>query len=125
MEFLDPKHDLTVDQQQALERARSLARLMDDQFRIAGIGIGLDGIIGIIPGVGDLFTTAMGMYHMKLADELGMGWGTKTQMAGNLAVDFVIGLVPFLGDILDFGFKSHRKNMRLIEKKLEKRWQRL
>ena len=63
----------------------------------------------------------MGMYHMKLADELGMGWGTKTQMAGNLAVDFVIGLVPFLGDILDFGFKSHRKNMRLIEKQLAKR----
>lgn len=125
MEILDADHDLSEDQIRALETARGLARLMDDQFRIGGFGIGLDGIIGIIPGVGDLFTTAMGMYHIKLADQLGMGWGTKAQMATNLGVDFVIGLVPVLGDFLDFGFKSHRKNMRLIEKKLDKRWKRV
>ena len=125
MEILDADHDLSEDQIRALETARGLARLMDDQFRIGGFGIGLDGIIGIIPGGGDLFTTAMGMYHIKLADQLGMGWGTKAQMATNLGVDFVIGLVPVLGDFLDFGFKSHRKNMRLIEKKLDKRWKRV
>tara|TARA_Y100000052_G_scaffold27194_1_gene34052 strand:+ start:30560 stop:30958 length:399 start_codon:yes stop_codon:yes gene_type:complete len=123
--ILDAEHHLTEDQLKSLETARGIARLMDDQFRIGGIGIGLDGIIGIIPGIGDAFTTAMGVYHMKLADELGMGWGTKAQMAGNLGLDFVIGLVPLLGDFLDFGFKSHRRNMNLIEKKLEKRWKRV
>lgn len=125
MEILDARHDLDEDQMRALQTARGIARLMDDQFRIGGISFGLDGIIGIIPGVGDLFTTAMGMYHMKLADELGLGWGTKARMASNLGIDFVIGLVPILGDVLDFGFKSHRKNMQIIEKKLEKRWRRV
>ncbi|MAI90346.1 DUF4112 domain-containing protein [Ponticaulis sp.] len=125
MEILDPEEVLTPEQEQALQQARALARLMDDQFSIGGFGIGLDGIIGLIPGVGDLFTSAMGMYHISLAEKLGMGWGTKAQMMANLGVDFVIGLVPLLGDFLDFGFKSHRKNMRLIEKKLEKRFRRV
>jgi len=123
MEIIDPDQALTDEQVKHLEQARGLARLMDDRFHIAGIGIGLDGIIGLVPGVGDLFTSAMGMYHIRLADKLGMGWGTKAQMMGNLGVDFVVGLVPLLGDFLDFGFKSHRKNMKLIEKKLAKRGQ--
>ncbi|WP_022694561.1 DUF4112 domain-containing protein [Ponticaulis koreensis] len=121
MEILGPEETLTPEQEQALQQARALSRLLDDQFQIAGFGVGLDGIIGLIPGVGDAFTTAMGAYHVSLANKLGMGWSTRMQMIGNLGLDFVIGLVPLLGDFLDFGFKSHRRNMRLIEKKLEKR----
>ena len=61
MEILGPEETLTPEQEQALQQARALARLLDDQFQIAGFGVGLDGIIGLIPGVGDAFTTAMGL----------------------------------------------------------------
>lgn len=125
MEILDAQHALTPEQEDALTKARGLARLLDDQFQIAGIGFGLDSIIGLIPGIGDLFTTAMGMYHVRLAKQLGFGWGTRATMMFNLGVDFLIGLVPLLGDVLDIGFKSHRRNMHLIEKKLEKRYRKV
>ena len=57
----------------AVRRARKLARLMDDRFKIAGFGFGLDGIIGLIPVAGDLFTSGMGLFHLKLAHQLGAG----------------------------------------------------
>ena len=125
IEILDAKYALTPEQEDSLSKARGLARLLDDRFKIAGISFGLDAIIGLIPGVGDLFTTAMGTYHINLAKQLGLGWGTRMTMMFNLGVDFLIGLVPLLGDVLDIGFKSHRKNMRLIEKKLEKRYRKV
>lgn len=105
----------------AVRRARKLARLMDDRFKIAGFGFGLDGIIGLIPVAGDLFTSGMGLFHLKLAHQLGLGGGTLVRIVFNLLIDFLIGFIPVVGDWFDFGFRSHRKNMNLIEKKLERR----
>jgi hypothetical protein len=102
----------------AVERARALSRLMDDRFHIAGFGIGLDGLIGLIPVAGDIFSSVMGLFHLRLAHQLRLGIGTYFKIVLNLIIDFIIGFIPLVGDFFDFGFKSHRRNMKLIEKKI-------
>lgn len=119
-EASDLEH-LSTEDAIAVERARALARLMDDRFRIAGFGFGLDGLIGLVPVVGDFFSSAMGLFHLKLARQLRLGIGTYLKIVLNLIIDLIIGFIPLLGDFFDFGFKSHRRNMKLIEKKITHR----
>lgn len=103
-----------------------LATLMDDAYQIPGTNyrIGLDAIIGVIPGVGDLITLAVGGMVMKEARRLGVSRWTRTRMAVNYLVDFVVGTIPFAGDVFDVAFKANRKNIRLLQKHLEKQGRR-
>ena len=94
-----------------------LASLMDDCIQIPGtnIRIGLDGIIGLIPVAGDLATVLIGGVFLKEAERLGVSRWTKARMYGNYAVDLLVGIIPFVGDAFDFGFKAHRRNIRLLQ----------
>lgn len=98
-----------------------LARLLDDAYQIPGTQyrIGLDAIIGLIPGIGDLATLVIGGIVMKEARRLGVSRWTRTRMLANYAVDFLVGAIPLAGDVFDIGFKAHRKNVRLLEKHLQ------
>jgi hypothetical protein len=99
-----------------------LTSLMDDFIQIPGtnIRIGLDGIIGLFPVVGDLLTLVVAAVFMKEAERLGVSRWTKARMYGNYLIDTVIGIIPIAGDAFDFAFKAHRRNLRLLQEHLDK-----
>ena len=101
-------------------RARGHARLLDDLIRIPGtnIGIGLDPIIGLIPGVGDMIGGLMSSYILIVAAREGVPASVLTRMLGNIALDSLVGVVPVLGDLFDVGMKSNRRNVDLLERYL-------
>ena len=101
-------------------RARALARLLDDLIRVPGtkIGVGLDPVIGLIPGLGDVIGGAMSGYILLVAAKEGVPTSVLTRMLGNIALDSLVGVIPFLGDLFDFGVKSNRRNIDLLERYL-------
>ena len=109
---------LNEDERAHVERARSIASWMDDKISIGGFGVGLDGLIGLIPVGGDAISALIGLYHFWVAGKLKLGFGTQLSILINLALDFLVGAVPLIGDLIDFAFRSHRRNMKLIERKL-------
>jgi len=100
-----------------------IASLMDDCVQIPGtkIRIGLDGLIGLIPVAGDIATIFIGGFLLKEAERLGASRWTKAKMYGNYALDLTIGIIPFVGDLFDFGFKAHRRNIRLLQEHLDRK----
>ena len=113
---------LADDDRRHVERVLKIARWMDSAYRIPGTNFrfGLDGILGLIPGVGDVSTSLVSLYAIWSAQQLGASRWTLTRMAGNLAVDLALGTIPFAGDVFDFFFKSNRRNVRILEKHLHK-----
>jgi hypothetical protein len=101
--------------QQSLDRLKKLAWLMDESIVIPGLGfkIGVDGIIGLIPGVGDIVTTGISTYIVRQAQLLGVPKVVLLRMVFNVAIDFVVGAIPLLGDLFDMGWKANRRNLRL------------
>src|SRR6476619_1761688 len=99
-----------VEPSSAVTRARGLARVLDDLIRIPGtnIGIGLDPIIGLIPGVGDMVGGLMSGYILLVAAQEGVPASVLTRMLGNIALDSLVGIVPVVGDLFDVGVKSNR-----------------
>lgn len=99
-----------------LKQLKQLAWLMDESITIPGIGykIGLDGLIGLIPGVGDLITASVSSYIIARANQMGIPRVVLLRMAGNTAIDVIIGTVPLLGDLFDIGWKANRRNLQLI-----------
>lgn len=104
----------------AVSRARGIARLLDDLIRVPGtnIGIGLDPIIGLIPGLGDVLGGAMSSYILFVAAQEGAPTSVLTRMLGNIALDSLVGVVPVLGDLFDVGVKANRRNVDLLERYL-------
>jgi hypothetical protein len=101
----------------AVERIRQVARVMDDAITIPGtsIRIGLDPLIGLIPGVGDVTGAAINGWIIVTAARLGASPAVLTRMLANAGIDALFGAVPFLGDLFDFGFKAHRRNLKVLE----------
>jgi hypothetical protein len=93
---------------------------MDEQFRIPGtrIRFGWDPIIGLLPGVGDVLTSAISLVILHHSWRLGMPFFLLLRMLGNIGVDLVLGIVPVAGDAFDIAWKANRKNARLL-----KQWQ--
>jgi hypothetical protein len=102
-------------------RLKKLEQRLDRQFSLFGVQFGFDGIIGLVPVVGDLFTGAMGLYLIFEARRLGAKRWTMARMLINWALDFGLGAIPIIGDIFDIAFKSNSKNLRLLIADLEKR----
>lgn len=99
-------------------RLEALAHLLDSQFRIPGTNMrfGLDGIIGLIPYLGDMAGFVISGLLMRLMVRRGAGPGIMLRMLGNFVLDAVIGIVPLVGDLFDFGFKANRRNVNLLKK---------
>ena len=104
------------------KRVEALEMLLERSFRVPGINvpIGLDGLIGLVPVLGDVVTTVMGAYFVWEARNLGMSKWQLTRMGANVAFDTVLGLVPLVGDAADFVFRSNTRNLRIIKKHLDK-----
>ncbi|MBC7660938.1 MAG: DUF4112 domain-containing protein [Chitinophagaceae bacterium] len=99
---------------------RRLSYLLDDAFLIPGtrFRIGLDPIIGLIPGIGDAFTSLISTYIVFAAMKMNISRWTLVRMIFNILVDSVIGIVPVAGDLFDAVWKSNEKNRILLEKNL-------
>jgi Domain of unknown function (DUF4112) len=106
-----------------LERLERLAYWLDDRFRVPGTGfrIGLDGLVGLVPGVGDVVTNALTAYIVYQAWRLGIPRRVLLRMLANLGIDTLVGIVPVAGDLLDLGFKANRRNVRLLRRHLRER----
>jgi hypothetical protein len=106
-----------------LAQARWLARLMDDNFAIPGTNLrfGWDSVLGLFPGLGDALTSAISLLIVHHAWQTGASKFTLARMLGNVGLDFVVGAIPFVGDLFDFAFKANRRNARLLEQHLSRR----
>lgn len=100
-----------------LSDLNTLARVMDAQFRIPGtqIRFGIDGIIGLIPGVGDFVSFIISAYILSVARKNGASGFVMSRMVFNVTIDALIGSIPLLGDLFDIGFKANQRNMRLLQ----------
>ncbi len=103
-----------------LNRIRKFSRLMDTAIRIPGTGFrfGLDPIIGLVPGAGDLISTGFSAYIIFLATRFGLPRQVVTKMLFNIALEAVVGTVPLVGDLFDAYYKSNIRNLELLEQHL-------
>ena len=101
-----------------LARARVLARALDSAVGIPGtkVRFGLDPIIGLVPGLGDLAGAALSGYIVLVGIQLGASRSVVLRMLANVAIDTVVGAVPLVGDLFDAGWKSNNRNVALIER---------
>lgn len=122
LEALDIKHEAEAAK---LAHIESLAKLMDAQFNIPllPIPIGLDTIVGLIPGVGDTISLGVAGYIVAQAKRIDMPNGHLTRMGGNILIDWVIGLVPVIGDLFDVGWRGNVRNVIIAREHLEDRWE--
>jgi hypothetical protein len=118
---VSPAGTLDADRAAKLAGVRAMARMLDDAVRIpgTGIGVGLDALIGLIPGFGDLAGGAMSAYVLLTAARLGVPKPVLGRMLVNLGTDALVGAVPLLGDLFDIGFKANSRNVRLLEASLD------
>lgn len=85
---------------------------------LIGRRIGLDAILGLVPGAGDLVAGAMGVYLIWEARNLGASRGTILRMLANVGIDTLVGSVPVAGNVFDFFFRSNTRNLKLIKRLL-------
>lgn len=105
----------------SLARLEALAKLMDGALIIPGTNtrVGLDAIIGLIPGIGDAITGLISSYLIWEARKLGVSRWTLARMAGNTLIDTAVGAIPLAGDVFDVMFRANMKNMALLRRHLE------
>lgn len=100
-----------------LKRLDALAKLLDNQFRVPGtqFRFGIDGIIGLIPYVGDMAGLLVSGVLLRTMAVKGASPWLMLRMLFNYVVDTVVGIIPLLGDLFDFGFKANRRNVDLLK----------
>ena len=101
-----------------LLRAQKIANITDTAVRIPFIGvrIGLDFVIGLIPGLGDIIMLAVSAYIVLLARQMGLPKALQIIMLRNSLMDFALGLLPIVGDIADIFYRANKINLRIMEK---------
>lgn len=108
--------DLTAGSADDLGHLNKISQLLDNAFAIPGtrFRIGLDGIIGLIPGIGDAAGAVFSIYVIFHAARLGLPVSALLRMVGNVALETVVGAVPIVGDIFDIVWKANTRNMALL-----------
>jgi hypothetical protein len=109
--------DLAAD----LARARKLAYLMDAQFSLAGVKFGLDALVGLVPVVGDTLAALAALYPIWVARRHNLGTNVQVRMGVNVLIDYLPGMIPVVGDLFDVAFKANLKNLKLLERAVERR----
>jgi hypothetical protein len=102
--------------------SRQVARVMDDAVTVPGtrIGLGLDAVIGLVPGIGDAVGSALSSVIVRDAIRARVPMTVLARMGLNLVVDALLGLVPGVGDVLDVAHRANRKNLRLLLREVER-----
>ncbi len=107
-------------QDDAVRRMELVAHLLDSAFVLPGTNkrVGIDAIIGLVPGIGDVFTTLLSSYVIWEARNLGVSRFALCRMLANLTVHASIGSIPVIGDIFDAFFRVNQRNMRIVRVQL-------
>jgi hypothetical protein len=110
------------DHRSEIEALDNLALLLDSRWRIPGtnVRLGVDAVIGLIPGLGDAASGIVSAYLVYRVAQIGAPKLLVWQMAGNVALDTVVGSVPILGSVFDVFFKANRRNIRLLRNHLDR-----
>ena len=105
----------------AVRRMRFVANLLDDSIRVPGteFRIGIDPILGILPGAGDAVAAAMSVYIVLESARLGVPFLTLLRMMANVTLDFAIGSVPVIGTLFDAAWKANQTNVELAVEHLD------
>jgi hypothetical protein len=108
--------------EQRLARLDAVAKLLDIAFIVPGTKIryGIDGIIGLIPVVGDVIATAFSLWLVREARALGAPWHVTARMLSNVAIQGVVGMVPVAGDAFDVMFRANIRNVRMLRRWMDK-----
>ena len=109
---------LTAGQEQRLKALKHLSRLLDSAFVLPGteIRIGLDPILGLVPGLGDLVSPIFAIAMLWQGRDLGIPRVVQMRMIFNVAIDALVGMLPIAGDIFDFAWKANDRNYALLER---------
>jgi len=104
-----------------IERLRTISRLLDNAFSIPGtrVRFGLDPLIGLVPGLGDAVGALFSAYVILQASRLGAPRSVLTRMVANVGIDTLVGWIPLIGDLFDFGWKANTKNLALLEQHVQ------
>jgi hypothetical protein len=111
-----------TDPQSVRQRVEAMEKLLERLVTVPGINrpIGLDVILDLVPVVGDVAAAVLGAYIVWEARNLGMSRWKIARMAGNVGFDWLLGLIPLVGAIPDFFFRSNTRNLRMIKRHLDK-----
>ena len=106
---------------ESLRRVRAVATVLDDAIRIPGTNIrfGIDPLVGLVPGLGDLLGGAASAYIILEAARAGAPATVLLRMAANVGIDTLVGALPVVGDLFDFAWKSNARNVRLLTRHVE------
>lgn len=117
-----PFPSLSSDPQSVRTRIDAMERVMENLVRIPGLnrGVGLDVLLDFVPVVGPTAAAALGAYLAWEARNLGMPKSAVVRMAGNIGVDWLLGMIPFVGAVPDFFFRSNTRNLKIIKRHLDK-----
>ena len=109
---------LTAGQEQRLKALKHMSRLLDSAFVLPGteIRIGLDPILGLVPGLGDLVSPLFAIAMLWQGRDLGIPRVVQFRMIFNVAIDALVGMLPIAGDIFDFAWKANDRNYALLER---------
>ena len=104
------------------QRLEAMEALLERAFTVPGTNyrVGLDAIVGLVPVLGDLITTAMGAWIVWEARNLGMSKTQIARMFGNVGIDWLFSVIPFIGAVPDFFFRSNSRNLRIIKRHLDR-----
>lgn len=113
----------SADTADRLARIARVAALLDSRFRVPVIGVrvGWDSILGVIPGIGDAVTTVPAGWMIWQGYQMGARKRTLARMGLNAGIDLIVGGVPIIGDLFDVAFKSHKKNLALLQSDMQRR----
>lgn len=100
-----------------IQKLRKISELLDNAFKIPGTsyGIGIDPILGLIPGGGDLISGILSIYIIYSAAQIGAPRETLVRMVSNIIFDTLAGTIPMFGDLFDVAWKANSKNMDILE----------
>ncbi len=106
----------------AVERLDMLARLFDTAFLLPGTNIrfGIESIMRLVPGIGDAAASALSCWLLYEAKRLDIPNHVFARMVANVAIEGVVGAVPFIGDMFDVGFRANRRNVNLLREHFER-----
>jgi hypothetical protein len=108
----------TADGEAHYARYARLSELLDRAFRLPGTRhrFGFDALLGLVPGIGDFVGAVFGAYGVLVARELGAPLALQARMLANVAIDALFGAIPVAGDLFDFAFKPHLRNLALLDR---------
>ena len=106
---------------ESLRRAKAVAAVLDDAIRIPGTNIrfGIDPIVGLVPGLGDLVGGVASAYIILEAARAGAPASVLVRMTANVGIDTLVGGLPVVGDLFDFAWKSNARNVRLLTRHVD------